>query len=190
MLGADVVVDHLSARVAAAVTTFSDIDPCGVSGPLWGSLGAALGIFFANAGGAYGIAVGFTGYVALGRTPRVDRTLLIKGLVPAIMASVRGVYGLIISILISTQLKPDNYSMVKGFAHLFAGLAVGLSGLASGYSMGVIGDVGLSAVAQKPRLYIHILLIIIFCEAIGLYGLIISLILVSRPSDVICNYMP
>ena len=57
---------------------------------------------------------------------------------------------------------------------------MGLSGLASGYCMGVIGDVGLVAVAQKPRLYINILLMVIFCEAIGLYGLIISLILVSK----------
>jgi len=147
-----------------------------------------LQFFFANAGGAYGIARGFNGYVALGRTPRVDRTLLIKGLVPAIMASVRGVYGLIIAILIATQFDDTNYSMVRGFEHLFAGLCVGLSGWASGYCMGVIGDVGLTAVSQKPRLYIHILLIVIFCEAIGLYGLIISLILVSKGSNTICNY--
>lgn len=32
----------------------------------------------------------------------------------------------------------------------------------------------------KPKLYINILLIIIFCEAIGLYGLIIGLILMGK----------
>jgi F0F1-type ATP synthase membrane subunit c/vacuolar-type H+-ATPase subunit K len=53
-------------------------------------------------GAAYGIAVSFGGYTALGRK---DRSLLIKGLVPAIMASVRGVYGLIIAILIAVQSK-------------------------------------------------------------------------------------
>lgn len=35
------------------------------------------------------------------------------------------------------------YSATKGFAHFFAGLCVGLSGLASGYCMGDIGDAGL-----------------------------------------------
>jgi len=102
--------------------------------------------------------------------------LLVKGLVPAIMASVRGVYGLIISILIAVQVTP-NYSLMKAFAHLFSGLAVGLSGTASGWCMGIIGDHGMAAVSRNPRLYIGMLLILIFAEAIGLYGLIIGLIL-------------
>jgi len=155
-------------------------DNCAFHSPLWGALGASLGIAFANAGAAYGLAASFGGYVALGNTPRVDRLMLIKGLVPGIMASVRGVYGLIISILITVSLRSDEaYPLTKAFAQFFSGLCVGLSGVASGYCMGVVGDFGLRAVARRPRLYINILLIIIFCEAIGLYGLIIGLILVG-----------
>ena len=62
---------------------------------------------------------------------------------------------------------------------MFSGFSVGLSGLASGMCMGIIGNAGMSAVAKQPRIYIGVLLILIFAEAIGLYGLIIALILLS-----------
>jgi len=175
--------DQVGAMSAAVIG-----ENCAFHAPLWGSLGAALGIAFANAGAAYGLAVSFSGYVSLANTPRVDRLMLIKGLVPGIMASVRGVYGLIISILITVSLRADQpYPLTKGFAQLFSGLCVGLSGLASGYCMGVVGDHGLRAVGRRPRLYINVLLIIIFCEAIGLYGLIIGLILVGSGTSTISN---
>ena len=38
-----------------------------------------------------------------------------------------------------------------GFLHLGAGLAVGLSGLAAGFAIGVVGDAGVRGTAQQPR---------------------------------------
>jgi V-type H+-transporting ATPase proteolipid subunit len=151
-----------------------------------GGIGAALGIALANVGAAYGIAVSFYGYIALAQTPRVDRLLLIKGLVPAVMASVRGVYGLIISILIVVGMGSANYSIYKAWSHFFAGLCVGVSGIGSGYCMGVVGNYGLRAVGVKPRIFMGILLIIIFAEALGLYGLIIALIVISNGDSGTC----
>jgi len=46
--------------------------------------------------------------------------------------------------------------------------------------MGILGDHGMRAVAKKPRLYMSVLLMIIFAEAIGLYGLIIALIVLTN----------
>jgi len=155
-------------------------EPCSENWVVMSMLGAAMGIFFANIGAAYGIAVSFHGYVILGSTKSSDKAMLIKGLVPAVMASVRGVYGLIISILISVAVSNGNYPAYKGVAHFCAGLCVGLTGLGSGYCMGQVGKAGLEAVARKPQIYMGVLLIIIFAEALGLYGLIISLILVSN----------
>eukprot|EP01102_Stenamoeba_stenopodia_P007531 TRINITY_DN2108_c0_g1_i1.p1 TRINITY_DN2108_c0_g1~~TRINITY_DN2108_c0_g1_i1.p1 ORF type:complete len:184 (-),score=19.61 TRINITY_DN2108_c0_g1_i1:94-645(-) len=156
-------------------------DNCVDHAIVWGSLGSAFGLVFANMGAAYGIAKSFGGYLVLGNTKGIDQAMLIKGLVPAIMASVRGVYGLIISILISVGFGlPASYSLQKGFAQFFAGMCVGLTGLGSGYCMGIVGDVGMASVARKPQLYVGVLLMLVFAEALGLYGLIISLILVGK----------
>ena len=73
-----------------------------------------------------------------------------------------------------------DYSLYKGFAHLFSGLSVGISGYASGYCMGVVGNSGMRAVGKKPVLYMGVLLMIIFAEALGLYGLIVALLLLTN----------
>ena len=51
------------------------------------------------------------------------------------------------------------------------------SSLAAGIAIGVVGDAGVRAVGQQERLFVVTILILIFAEALGLYGLIVSLIL-------------
>jgi len=179
--------EGLATTIKGAVDAVNSVDPCSNPGYALGSLGASLGIFFANAGAAYGIATSFYGYVELAKNPKTDRLLLIKGLIPGVMASVRGVYGLIIAILITTQMNPASYSFIKGIAHFMAGMCVGLTGVASGYCMGVIGDSGLKSVSKKPILFTAFLLMLVFCEAIGLFGLIIALILTSQAGGFHCD---
>ena len=72
------------------------------------------------------------------------------------------------------------YSSFAGFAHLAAGLACGLSSLAAGLAIGVVGDAGVRAIGQQPGLYVGMILILIFGEALGLYGLIVALILSQK----------
>jgi V-type H+-transporting ATPase proteolipid subunit len=67
-----------------------------------------------------------------------------------------------------------------GYAHLAAGLACGLSGMAAGIAIGIVGDAGVRASAQQTKLYVGMVLILIFAEALGLYGLIVGLILTSK----------
>lgn len=50
---------------------------------------------------------------------------------------------------------------------------------AAGYSIGKVGDAGIRANAQQERLFVGMILILIFGEALALYGLIVSLILAS-----------
>lgn len=68
--------------------------------------------------------------------------------------------------------------------HLGSGLAVGFCGLAAGFAIGIVGDVGVNGAAQQPRLFVGMILILIFSEVLGLYGLIvgITLYLKSNPS--------
>jgi F0F1-type ATP synthase membrane subunit c/vacuolar-type H+-ATPase subunit K len=64
------------------------------------------------------------------------------------------------------------FSSFSGYAFLAAGLCCGLSGLAAGMAIGIVGDAGVRAVGQQERLFVGMILILIFAEALALYGLI------------------
>lgn len=61
-----------------------------------------------------------------------------------------------------------------------AGFSVGLSGLAAGLAIGMVGDSGVRGTAQQPKLFVGMILILIFAEVLGLYGLIVALILSTK----------
>lgn len=69
---------------------------------------------------------------------------------------------------------------LRSFLQLGAGLSVGLSGLAAGFAIGIVGDAGVRGTAQQPRLFVGMILILIFAEVLGLYGLIVALILSTK----------
>jgi F0F1-type ATP synthase membrane subunit c/vacuolar-type H+-ATPase subunit K len=54
--------------------------------------------------------------------------------------------------------------------HLACGLSVGLTGLAAGYTIGVVGDKGVRAYMEQSRIFVGMVLILIFGEVLGLYG--------------------
>lgn len=62
----------------------------------------------------------------------------------------------------------------SGFLHLGCGLAVGLTGLAAGYCIGIVGDSGVRAFMEQSRIFVGMVLILIFGEVLGLYGYGIS----------------
>ncbi|KAD1462625.1 hypothetical protein E3N88_42795 [Mikania micrantha] len=73
-----------------------------------------------------------------------------------------------------------SYYLFDGYAHLSSGLACGLAGLSAGMAIGIVGDAGVRANAQQPKLFVGMILILIFAEALALYGLIVGIILSSR----------
>ena len=73
---------------------------CPASAPFFGYLGAAAAMFLANLGAAYGTAKSGTGISGMG-VGRPD--LVMKALIPVVMAGVVGIYGLIIAVIISTK---------------------------------------------------------------------------------------
>jgi F0F1-type ATP synthase membrane subunit c/vacuolar-type H+-ATPase subunit K len=60
--------------------------------------------------------------------------------------------------------------LFSGVVQLGAGLSVGLAGLAAGFAIGIVGDAGVRGTAQQPRLFVGMILILIFAEVLGLYG--------------------
>jgi len=71
------------------------------------------------------------------------------------------------------------FTYAAGFKSLAAGLCCGISGLGAGMAIGIVGDAGVRAVGQQEKLYVGMILILIFAEALGLYGLIVALVLSS-----------
>ncbi len=77
-------------------------------------------------------------------------------------------------------MKSDSYPVWNGFAHLSAGLTCGLAALAAGIAIGITGDAATRAIAREPKLFIGMILILVFGEVLGLYGMIISILLCSN----------
>ncbi|TPX32552.1 hypothetical protein SmJEL517_g04354 [Synchytrium microbalum] len=151
---------------------------CPAFAPFFGFMGAASATILSSFGAAYGTAKSGIGIAGMG-TFRPD--LIMKSLIPVVMAGIIAVYGLVVSVLIAGSLNPaDSYSLFAGFVHMAAGLSCGFSGLAGGYAIGIVGDVGVRQYAFQPRLFVGMVLILIFAEVLGLYGLIVALILNTK----------
>ncbi|EAZ63069.1 vacuolar ATPase V0 domain subunit c [Scheffersomyces stipitis CBS 6054] len=158
-------------------------DLCPVYAPFFGAIGCAASIVFTCFGASYGTAKSGVGICATCVT-RPD--LLVKNVVPVVMAGIIAIYGLVVSVLVSDGLKQE-LPLYSGFIQLGAGLSVGLSGLAAGFAIGIVGDAGVRGNAQQPRLFVGMILILIFAEVLGLYGLIVALLLNSKAAqDVKC----
>ena len=91
------------------------------------------------------------------------------------MSGILAVYALVISVLIASDIRPPpgTYSLFAGFLHMAAGLSVGLSGMAAGYAIGIVGDVGVRAYMRQSRIFVGMVLILIFAEVLGLYGYVV-----------------
>ena len=121
--------------------------------PFFGFLGAAAALIFSCMGAAYGTTKSGVG-VALMGVMRPE--LMMKSIVPVVMAGVLGIYGLIIAVIISTgiYLKAKSYYLFDGYAHLSSGHACGLAGLSGGMAIGIVGDAGVWANVHQPNLFV------------------------------------
>merc|ERR1719178_236861 len=153
---------------------------CPPSAPFFGFMGCAAALVFACLGAAYGTAKSGVGVANMGV---MHSDMVMKSIIPIIMAGVLGIYGLIVAVLIGSGItgdKPYNYSSYSGYAALSAGLCCGMAGLSAGIAIGIVGDASVRANARQPKLFVGVILILIFAEALGLYGLIVALILPSN----------
>jgi F0F1-type ATP synthase membrane subunit c/vacuolar-type H+-ATPase subunit K len=49
-----------------------------------------------------------------------------------------------------------------------------MTGLAAGYCIGIVGDTGVRAYMEQSRIFVGMVLILIFGEVLGLYGYVID----------------
>jgi len=85
--------------------------------------------------------------------------LLMRNIIPVVMAGVLGIYGLIVAVILNGKFSvPEagtnyaTYSQYNGFAHLAAGLCCGLCGLASGLAIGIAADAGTRAIGAQSSM--------------------------------------
>lgn len=169
------------ASYGAATLSCADVYP--QSAAFFGSMGCASALVFANLGSAYGTAKSGVGVAHLGI---LHAERIMRGIVPVVMAGILGIYGLIVSVIINNNIKTDqnSYSSFSGYLHFGAGLAAGLSSLAAGLSIGIAGDASVRAYGKQEKIFVAMILMLIFAEALGLYGLIIALLMNNTANKV------
>ncbi|KAF8502525.1 V-type ATPase [Gautieria morchelliformis] len=156
---------------------------CPPYAPFFGFAGVTSAMVFSTVGASYGTSKAGIGIAGLGQ---FKPDLIMKSLIPVVMSGIIAVYGLVVSVLIAGGLDPRNdYSLYAGFIHLAAGLACGITGLAAGYAIGIVGDSCVRAYVNESKVFVAMVLILIFAEVLGLYGLIVALILNTHTTDVV-----
>merc|ERR1712010_174675 len=159
------------------------LDNCPASAPFFGFTGCTAALVFSCLGAAYGTAKSGVG---VGNMGVLHADMVMKSIIPIIMAGVLGIYGLIVAVLLASSITGDNnysYASYSGYSALAAGLCCGMAGLAAGVAIGIVGDAGVRCNARQPKLFVGVILILIFAEALGLYGLIVALILQANVLD-------
>ncbi|EEB92812.1 hypothetical protein MPER_08624 [Moniliophthora perniciosa FA553] len=111
---------------------------------------------------------------------------MMKCVVPVIMAGIIAIYVLVVSVLIAGDLAVK-MPLAQGFVQLGAGLSVGIAGIAAGFAIEIVEDPAfLRAFPTLPSDMVSSkILILIFAEVLGLYGLIVALIMNTSSQDMI-----
>merc|ERR1711908_64139 len=155
---------------------------CPPSAPFFGFMGCAAALVFACLGAAYGTAKSGVGVANMGVN---HAQMVMKSIIPIIMAGVLGIYGLIVAVLIGSGIDKTayGYSSYSGYAALAAGLCCGMAGLSAGIAIGIVGDAGVRANARQEKLFIGVILILIFAEALGLQDRLFQVVLPSSVNN-------
>lgn len=69
---------------------------------------------------------------------------------------------------------------VMRWAFISAAVAAGLSTLAAGYAVAVVGSAAVGTLAEKPELLGRVLILVGLAEGIAIYGLIVAILILNR----------
>merc|ERR1712045_48921 len=157
----------ISEKQTNQMTDYSAINALGDPNQavFFGTMGVVSALVFANLGAAYGTAKSGVGIVSVAV---LKPDLLFRGAISKVPYT-------------QSSIEDPNswtYDYYTGYKQLGAGLCCGLSSLAAGLCIGVVGDAGVRGNAQRDIL-IALILMMIFSEALALYGFIVAIVLSS-----------
>ncbi len=66
------------------------------------------------------------------------------------------------------------------WAFISAAVAAGLSSIAAGYAVGMVGSAAVGALTEKPELLGRVLILVGLAEGIAIYGLIVAVMILNR----------
>ncbi|KAK1343110.1 hypothetical protein QTO34_015883 [Cnephaeus nilssonii] len=109
-------------------------------------MGASAALIFSALGAAYGTAKSGTGIAAMSV---MRPELVMKSITPVVMAGIIAICGLVVAVLIASSLN-EGISLCRSFLQLGAGMSVGLSGLAAGFAIGIVGTLACGVLPSSP----------------------------------------
>ncbi len=141
---------------------------------VFAALGVSLSVLLSVIGAALGISIAAPAIAGAG-TERPETVS--RNLIATILAEALAIYGLVVGLL-SLFAITDSLSDAGAFRIFAGGLTMGVAALGAGLGIGTSGGALASATAEKPELFSRVVVPLILSEALAIYALVVSLLLV------------
>jgi V/A-type H+-transporting ATPase subunit K len=105
-----------------------------------------------------------------------ERGFFTNALVFSVLAETPTIYGLLVAILILITI-PKGLVEAQAYSILLAAIDIAIPGIAAAYAIGLVAQASLIAIKEKPSLFGKTLILCALPEAIAIYGLIVSLLI-------------
>lgn len=150
-------------------------------GLVYALLGAAVAVFLAGAGSAFG--VGIAGQAASGVVTE-DPSKFAKVLILQLLPGTQGIYGLLVGFITLSKIGllgggAAEISVQTGLLILAACLPIGIVGLISGRAQGQTAAAAIGIIAKKPDQFGKAMLFPAMVETYAILALLISFLAVS-----------